>query len=333
MGKNGSILKWIEYFKLNTKSIIGVRMCSLSYVFDDEARKATKRPDLIAHQPHLADYGSITEEFYALTSHDHPLYAQDNGNMYDRIERALRGMSHSSTIIRFRHTCNGKGAMDALVSQFDGKVIWEIIIKYEQDYLMNKQWSGTTHQTLKAHIDRHQSAFVSLSKAFNNVSHQLPKNCTRVRYLIDSITSTDVNVVAALASIRMYDTGRREYFEKVSIFLAQIFPITIKKGGGKPTEKVGAAGAKLSSGVGSTGVELHYYKNAEFMALTPEQRAEVSEYNATKDGGKWKGNGKGKGKPLDKKLSQNDGGLPSEKKIKSMISTSFAEQTNDTSRP
>ena len=60
-------------------------MCSLSYVLDDEARKATARPDLIAHQPHSAYYGSITEELAALTSHYHLLYAQDNGNVYDRI--------------------------------------------------------------------------------------------------------------------------------------------------------------------------------------------------------------------------------------------------------
>ena len=61
------------------------------------------------------------------------------------------------------------------------------------------------------------------------------------------------------------------------------------------------------------------------MALTPKQRAEVSEYNATKDGGKWKGKGKGKGKPFNKKRSRNDVGSPSEKKIKSMISAAFAD--------
>ena len=68
------------------------------------------------------------------------------------------------------------------------------------------------------------------------------------------------------------------------------------------------------------------------MALTPEQRAEVSEYNAIKDGGKCKGKGKGKGKPFDKKCSRNGGGLPSEKKIKSMISVAFVDQTNDGSK-
>ena len=104
-------------------------MCSLLYAIDYEASKATARPDLIAHQPHLDDYGSITEELAALTSHDHPLYAQNNGNVYGRIEKALTGTSHSCAIIRFRRTRDGKGAMDALVSQFYRKVVWEIRIK------------------------------------------------------------------------------------------------------------------------------------------------------------------------------------------------------------
>ena len=137
-GGGGIILKWIESFKLYTKLIIGVRMCSFLYALGDEASKAHARPDLIAHQSHSADYGSIAEEIAALTSHYHPLYAQDNGNVYDRIERALTGTSHSSSIIRFCRTRDGKGAMDALVSQFSGKVVWESRSKDAQDYLMNK---------------------------------------------------------------------------------------------------------------------------------------------------------------------------------------------------
>ena len=61
LGVNGSILKWIESFKLHTKSIIGVRMCSLLYTLNNEAIRANARLDLIAHQLHLADYGLITE--------------------------------------------------------------------------------------------------------------------------------------------------------------------------------------------------------------------------------------------------------------------------------
>ena len=114
-----------------------------------------------------------------------------------------------------------------------------------------------------------------MSEASDHVSHQLPNDRTRVGYFIDSITDTDMNVVVALASSRMDDTGWREYVEEASIFLAKICPITTKKKSGKLTAKIGAAGTKLNSGVASTGVELRYYKSAKFMALTPEQREEV----------------------------------------------------------
>ena len=98
-------------------------MCSFLYALDDEGSKETARPDLITHQTHWDDYGSIIEELDALTSHHHPLYAQNNGNVYDRIEGALMGTSHSSTIIRFCCTRDGKEEMDVLVSQFSGKVV------------------------------------------------------------------------------------------------------------------------------------------------------------------------------------------------------------------
>ena len=65
------------------------------YALYDEASKVTARPELIAHQPHLADYGPSTEELAALISHFHPIYAQDNGKVYDRIERSLTGTFHS----------------------------------------------------------------------------------------------------------------------------------------------------------------------------------------------------------------------------------------------
>ena len=89
---------------------------------------------------------------------------------------------------------------------------------------MNKQWSGTTHHTLKAHIYRHQSAFVYLSEASDNVSQQLLNDRTRVGYLIDSITSTSVNVVAALASIRKIQYSWPRYFPSQQRREAEIQP-------------------------------------------------------------------------------------------------------------
>ena len=52
LGKQGSILKWIESMKLHLKLIIGVRDCSLAYFLDDTASRATARPALLADHSH-----------------------------------------------------------------------------------------------------------------------------------------------------------------------------------------------------------------------------------------------------------------------------------------
>ena len=129
MGKQGSILKWIESKKLHLKSIIGVSDCSLAYLLDDTASRTTASPALLADHPHCEELGSIVEEINLYTSHVHPLFAQDNANLYDWIERGLTGTSYSSSIIPFRFACNGKAAMDAVVTKFAGKEVWELRIK------------------------------------------------------------------------------------------------------------------------------------------------------------------------------------------------------------
>ena len=102
-----------------------------------------------------------------------------------------------------------------------------------------------------------------------------------------------------------------------------------KKGGDKPAANIGTAVAQPNSEVGTTGVELRYHTPAEYKLLTQVQRDEVSEYNRTKNPN-WKGKGKGKVKGIGKgspstKRGRNEGSPPSEKKIKTMISSALAE--------
>ena len=52
---------------------------------------------------------------------------------------------------------------------------------------------------------------------------------------------------------------------------------------------ISAADAKAD--IGKTGVELRYHTKKELWALPEEQRREVADYNATKEGGKFKGMG------------------------------------------
>ena len=93
---------------------------------------------------------------------------------------------------------------------------------------MKRNCTSTTAHTLEKHIDRHLAAFVSLSEATDHVSHQIPKNFTRVGYLIKSIDSKGDKVLSGLESIRQDDQGMRENFEQAAVFLAPTCPVAKK---------------------------------------------------------------------------------------------------------
>ena len=96
------------------------------------------------------------------------------------------------------------------------------------------------------------------------------------------------------------------------------------------------AGDQPNSGVDTTGVELRYHTPVEYKLLTQVQRDEVSKYNIKKNTN-WKGKGKGKGECKGKgsqstKRGRNEGSPPSEKNIKTMISSALAELVKDSSQ-
>ena len=227
-----------------------------------------------------------------LLSWNHPLFKNDINNIFNRMERALIGTPYDSTIVRLRKARDGNKAMAAIVYQHAGKYVWEKRIKHSEEYMIQKSWTGQTRKTLVAHIDRHRQAYVALSEAADHVSHQIPSERTRVSYLMNSIDSKDAEVLAGLAAIRQDDAGMRGNFESAAIILSPTCPVA-KKG---TERKVGfdaftISAADAKAGIGKTGVELWYHTKKEFWALPEEQQREVDDYNATKEGGKFKGMG------------------------------------------
>ena len=177
--EKGSIIKWIESFKLHCSNVVGVQNCPIVYVIDE--RKAnTLRPALAANQPHSEEYGAMEIKLLKLLSWDHLLFKNDNNHFFDRMERALIGTPYASTIVRFRKGRDGNKAMAAIISQHAGKDVWENRIKHSEDYMVQKSWTGQTRQTLVAHIDRHRQSYVALIEAAYHVSHQKPSERTRV---------------------------------------------------------------------------------------------------------------------------------------------------------
>ena len=124
---------------------------------------------------------------------------------------------------------------------------------------------------------------------------QLPNDRTRVGWLLDAIKEcSDKDVTAALAAVRLDDEpgGMRRDFERAVTFLLPTDPVkkrtnkNNKRGAakilavngppGKGKGKYAGKKTNFKVSTGSTGVELQYYKDAEFKKLTSEQQKELT---------------------------------------------------------
>ena len=122
--KQGSIIKWIDSFKLHLNAIVGLQMCTLTYVINYQDVVDDPRPDMEQDHLHSKEYGSIEAELDNLALHNHALFRINNNNVFKRMERALSGTNHASTVIRYRRECDGSSVMEALVSQHVGNQVW-----------------------------------------------------------------------------------------------------------------------------------------------------------------------------------------------------------------
>ena len=134
---------------------------------------------------------------------------------------------------------------------------------------MQVECVGTTAMTLKSHVDRHRTDFISLPETTSHVSHQVPNERTRVGHLLQSITSKDDKVLAAITAIEMDDTEMRKDFEDAVAFIAPTCPVAKKQS----NKRVGyyfttIAATSGGLGIGKTRVEIRYYKRPGFPALS-----------------------------------------------------------------
>ena len=90
----------------------------------------------------------MESELVKLLSWNHPLFKNDNNNVFNRMERALIGTPYASTIVLFRKARDGNKAMAAIISLHAGKDVWEKRIKHSEEYMVQKSWTGQTRQTL-----------------------------------------------------------------------------------------------------------------------------------------------------------------------------------------
>ena len=315
------VIKWSEAFRDYLHRVIGGQMAPLAYIIRDEAAVPTIGT-IAADKPHSEEHGSIEDELIARASHDHPLYRDDNGEVYYLLEEATRGTPYAASIKPFQRAKDGRGAMLALTSQYAGNDKWEAEIKRHEQLLHTRVWKGQSNFTLDKFISQHRNAYVSMQAASEHVTYQLPNEHSRVGFLTAAIKCSDAGLQAAIAAINTDQTpdGLRNNFEAAAAHLLPYDPVQKKRNersngkrdaaeisdvsGEKP--QISAFGSK--QGRGHTGVHLRYHKDKEYRDLTQEQRDEIDLWRklgkpktmpkpGTKppaNGNKWK-----KGKPND----------------------------------
>ena len=111
------IMKWTEAFQDYLHRVIGVRVIPLAYVTCTNSDVPIPASPLAPSQPHSEAHGSIEYEWVERASHEHPLFRDDNSEVYFKLEEATRGTTYAASIKPFQRAKNGRGAYAALTSQ------------------------------------------------------------------------------------------------------------------------------------------------------------------------------------------------------------------------
>ena len=196
------VIKWMEAFQdfLNRK--IGNRNIPLVYIIRDEPNPPAATPPLAPSHPHSIEHGSLEAELIARASHTHALFWNADSDLYFLLEEATWSTPYAASIKPFQRNRDGKGAWNALTSQYAGKDKWEAEIKKQEQLLHTRVWKRTKNFSLEHFISQHRKAYVSMSACAKHVRYQLPNEHSRVGFLIDVIQCADAGLQAAMASVR-----------------------------------------------------------------------------------------------------------------------------------
>ena len=309
-----SITAWFEAYETFAEEFIGQALCPIAWIYREIVAVDGNAPALEADQPYSTEHGSVANELVHRLSHTHPFYRIDNATGFSHLTTATLGTQYASTIAPFKRRKDGHGALLALMAQFAGPAHWDKEVRLMNDFLMNALWTGTTAFTLHGFLAKHRASFNTLQRCAEHVRVELPNERTRVGYLLENINTQDRDVATALSHVRLDDgpTGMREDFERSVAFLLPTDPVRKKRGGKRGAAQISAVGASntgnpgkgkgrgggkkvgFKSTYGKTGVELRYYKAAEFSKLTQEQKDELIAHR--KSNGHYKGAWTGKSK-------------------------------------
>lgn len=313
--KNTTVIKWSESFETFLRNSIGVRNIPLIYVIRDVAVVPIVAPPLLLDKPFSAETGAVSEELISRADHNHPKYRDDSLKVLQFLDEALAGSAYVQAISKFRKSGDGRGAYLAIISQYGGTDKWHLLKEAANHVLREATWNGTGTITLSSFILRHRNAFVDLESCVGHVDVEVPTERLRVEYLLKGVQScTDMTFMAHVANVKASESdpvGTYASFERTCELLLKACPVARKIKSNKFTSKnVSSAEVEIDSLATdikkgpTTGVEIRYYKPAEYARLSAEQKKELKECKAKNNKKKRSNDDKGEGKDNKKVLKR-----------------------------
>lgn len=285
------IIRWAPVFADYLSRCFGATG-PLRYVIRDEPTVPTEVADPLLQNSYHGASGSLIEELTARLPHTGPIYRNDNKTVYMKIEEAVRGTSVESTIKSFSRTKDGRGAYLALVANHAGDVKYRGISKKRLNFLQNVKWNGRSYP-LETHVTNHRTAFDDLRDCNQHVAVPVPTDEQRVEFLIDSITSTDTALQAAIGLIRADTNNMRSNFELASSSLIEVDPYRrSNRSTNNNNRSANVSAIDFHAGRGETGVDLRWHHPKEFKALNNAQKDELCSWLKTEEGKKSKAESK-----------------------------------------
>ena len=86
-------------------------MTPLIYTVREHVVPVDALPPIATYMPHSVIHGSVEEYLIARESHDHPLFKDDNAEVYYDLETAVRGTTYLASIKPFQRQKDGSGAL------------------------------------------------------------------------------------------------------------------------------------------------------------------------------------------------------------------------------
>ena len=291
--KTIDILRHQELVLQHFDMVIGSRGIPLSACLRRHWDPVVPAPPLLPNRPYSLALGSVRAELVDRATLNHPNYDDDNGRIFEALEKMYAATNIAATLKAFKQKKDGRNAWLAVKSQYMGTEKWRSALKKQEEIVTKRVWKGNSNYTLEDHISVHRTANAMFDNAdLGEVEgYQPPEMRRRVERLLDSILCTHPMLLAAIANVRKDEDNGDESmmynFEKAAAYLIPNCPVASKirqKPNPYKAHISASTGGKqpFARSKGKTGVEFRFYRKDEYNKLTEDQKRELKEFRAAR---------------------------------------------------